>query len=114
LGLATKRGERQRLGGHADEFETAMILTIAPGSVRLDRAVPDYGHMLDGPETVFSRPVRYSSDPASGLDFSATGVRGDPTLADVQVGERLLSEMTRELVEGIGALYPDVIPPLRE
>jgi creatinine amidohydrolase len=111
LGLVAKRGERQRLGGHADEFETAMILAIAPGSVRLDRAAPDYGNMLNEPETVFSRPVRYGADPASGPDFSATGVRGDPTVADVQVGERLLSEMTRELIEGIRALYPDVVPP---
>jgi creatinine amidohydrolase len=108
LGLAVKREARQKLGGHADEIETAMILAISPGSVRLDRAVPDYGHMLDEPKTVFARPVRFSPDPASGPDFSATGARGDPTLAHAALGERLLSEMTRELIEGIRALYPDV------
>jgi creatinine amidohydrolase len=111
LGLAVKREEQQKLGGHADELETAMILAIAPDSVQLDRAVPDYGHMLHEPKTVFSRPVAFSSNAASGPDFSATGARGDPTLADAQLGERLLSEMTRELIEGIRALYPDIVPP---
>jgi creatinine amidohydrolase len=111
LGSAVRRGEQQKLGGHADELETAALLAIAPETVRLDRAVPDYGHMLDEPATVFSRPVRYSSDPASGPDFSATGARGDPTLADAKTGDRLLSEMTRELVEGIRRLYSDVVPP---
>jgi creatinine amidohydrolase len=111
LGLAARRDERQKLGGHADELETAMILAIAPESVRLDRAVPDYGHMLDEPKTVFARPVRFSPDPASGPDFSATGARGDPSLADAALGRRALAEMTRELIEGIRALYPDVVPP---
>jgi creatinine amidohydrolase len=108
LGLAATRAARQKLGGHADEVETSMILAIAPEAVRLDRAATDYGHALEQPQTVFTRPVRYSSDPASGHDFSATGARGDPTLADAELGRRVLAEMTRELVEGIRALYPDV------
>jgi creatinine amidohydrolase len=108
LGLAAARDARQQLGGHADEIETSLMLAIAPDTVRLDRAITDYGHALTAPQTVFSRPVRYSSDPASGFDFSATGARGDPTLANADLGKRVLSEMTRELVEGIRALYPDV------
>lgn len=111
LGLAAAREARQKLGGHADEIETSLMLAIAPDSVRLDRAATDYGHALSAPQTVFSRPVRYSSDPVSGLDFSAAGARGDPTLANAELGKRVLAEMTRELIEGICALYPDVAPP---
>jgi creatinine amidohydrolase len=108
LGLAAERVARQKLGGHADEIETSVMLAIAADAVRLDRAVTDYGHALDARKTVFSQPVRYSSDPAAGLDFSATGARGDPTLANAELGHRVLAEMTRELVEGIRALYPDI------
>ena len=108
LGLAAARKARQELGGHADEIETSLMLAIAPETVQLDRAVTDYGHALTAPQTVFSRPVRYSGDPASGFDFSATGARGDPTLANAGLGKRVLAEMTRELVEGIRVLYPDV------
>lgn len=114
LGLAVARAARQKLGGHADEIETSMLLAIAPQSVRLDRAATDYGHALDEPETVFQSPVRYSGDPASGLDFSATGARGDPTLANAELGKRVLAEMTRELIEGIRALHPDVVPTARD
>jgi creatinine amidohydrolase len=70
--------------------------------------VTDYGHTLREPKTVFYQPVRFSPDATAGLDFSATGARGDPTLANVDLGRRVLVEMTRELVEGIRALYPDV------
>jgi creatinine amidohydrolase len=108
LGLAAERAARQKLGGHADEIETSLMLAIAPDAVRLDRAAPDYGHALDAPKTVFSQPVRYGGDPASGLDFSAKGARGDPTLATAELGRRVLAEMTSELIEGIRALHPDV------
>jgi creatinine amidohydrolase len=108
LGLAVIAEAPQKLGGHADEIETSMILAIAPGMVRREGAATDYGHALNEPKTVFSRPVRYSPNPAAGIDFSLTGARGDPTLADADFGQRVLAEMTRELIDGIRTLYPDV------
>lgn len=114
LGLAVTREARQQLGGHADEIETSLMLAIAPESVRFDRAVTDYGHALNAPQTVFARPVRYCGDPASGVDFSGTGARGDPTLANVEIGKRLLAEMTRELIAGIQELFPDAALPFRD
>jgi len=110
LGLAAQHEAQQKLGGHADEIETSILLAVAPDCVRFDRATTDYGHVLDEPETVLYRPVRFGSDPAAGLDFSATGARGDPTLANAELGKRVLADMTRELIEGIRALYPDVAP----
>jgi creatinine amidohydrolase/Fe(II)-dependent formamide hydrolase-like protein len=73
----------------------------------MDRAAEDYGAMLAEPKTVFRRPTRFSGDPASGPDYSRTGVRGDPTLATAEKGRALLVEMARELIEGLVALYPD-------
>jgi creatinine amidohydrolase len=108
LGRATRGLLHQRLGGHADEEETSLVLAIAPGAVRLDRARPDYGHALGAPQTVFYQPTVFDGDPGSGPDHSATGARGDPTLATREKGQAILAEMARELVEGLAALYPDL------
>jgi creatinine amidohydrolase len=107
LGRETAKRLGQKLGGHGDELETSLVLAIDPDAVRLDRAEPDYGRMLDAPATVFYQPVVFSSDPAAGLDYSKTGVRGDPTLATREKGEAILAAMARELVDGLRALFPD-------
>ena len=108
LGTAVRRGGTQKLGGHGDEWETSCILAIEPALVHMERAVEDYGTMPDEPKTVFRRPTRFSGDPADGPDYSRTGVRGDPSLATAEKGRALLAEMTRELVEGLVALFPDL------
>jgi creatinine amidohydrolase len=93
--------------GHADEEETSMILAIAPDKVRLDRAERDDGNVRDQPRTVFFRPQVFRDDPDGGPDHSATGARGDPTLADAEKGEAALQAMARELIDGLRALFPD-------
>jgi creatinine amidohydrolase len=111
VGRGVRGRLRQRLGGHADELETSLVLAIEPGAVRMERAEPDYGHGLDAPPTVFYRPVIFDGDPGSGPDWSRTGARGDPSLATRETGEAALAEITRELVEGLVALYPDLRRP---
>lgn len=111
LGRRSEQGLEQALGGHADEGETSMILAIEPDSVRMDAAATDYGKMLDAPATVFYQPTVFSGDPNAGIDYSATGARGDPTLASAAKGERILATMTAQLVEGLRALFPDALAP---
>ncbi|MGQ0595140.1 MAG: creatininase family protein [Gammaproteobacteria bacterium] len=108
LGRAVRPRLRQKLGGHADELETSLVLAIEPDAVRMERAEPDYGHAPDAPATVFYQPVVFDVDPGSGPDWSRMGARGDPSLATRETGEAALREITRELVEGLGALYPDL------
>lgn len=107
LGTATRKLAQQKLGGHGDESETSMILAIDRAAVRMDKARTDYGHSLDEPRTVFYQPVVFDGDPASGHDYSATGVKGDPSLATPEKGEAILADMARELVDGLRALYPE-------
>jgi hypothetical protein len=38
----------------------------------------------------------------------APPARGDPSLATCETGEASLEEITRELVDGLLALYPDL------
>jgi creatinine amidohydrolase len=106
LGQAVRRRlSRQKLGGHADQFETSTILAIEPASVDMARAEPDYGNALEQPRTVFYLPTEFRGDPAAGPDYSKTGARGDPTQANAAEGEELLADMAREIAAGITALF---------
>ena len=107
MGRRSKALLRQKLGGHGDEGETSMMLAVAPELVRMERAVVDYGHALDEPQTVFYTPTIFTGDAASGSDYSISGVRGDPTLATREKGEAILADMTGELVDGLRKLFPE-------
>lgn len=109
LGRGLRPRFAQKLGGHGDEVETSMVLAIAPETVRLELAETDYGHALETPATVFYGPTVFDGDPASGPDYSRTGVRGDPTLATAGKGEAILAEMARELADGLRALFPEAL-----
>lgn len=108
LGKASNKLLQQKLGGHGDEHETSLILAIAPEQVDMSKAVEDYGHMLEEPETVFYRPAEFTGDAARGYHYSKTGVRGDPTLATVDKGRAMLADAIDELVAGMRALCPDL------
>ena len=86
------------------EADAVVILPIG-AVVRLDRAVPDYGEMRERPATVIWEPARFTGEAGQGIDTSATGVRGDPTLATAAKGEALLVAMAEELIAGIRALH---------
>jgi creatinine amidohydrolase len=105
MGNATKGLMGQKLGGHADERETSMIMAIAPERVRLERAVEDYANALTQPKTVFYVPTIFRDDPASGPDYSVAGARGDPRGANVEKGRAVLDDMIAELVGGLRKLF---------
>jgi creatinine amidohydrolase len=98
---------RQKLGGHGDEHETSLMLAIKPETVRPARAQVDYGNLLDAPKTVFEVPAIFDPDPASGIDYSAAGIHGDPTLATAEKGRTVLEAVIQDLVEGLRALFPE-------
>jgi len=95
---------KQKLGGHADEMETSLVLAIAPERVRLERAVEDYGNMLAEPNTVFYVPSVFRDAPGAGPDHSVSGVRGDPRAATAEKGRTILAAMVGELVDGLRKL----------
>ena len=110
LGRKTRALMQQKLGGHGDEAETSMMLAIAPDAVRMDRAAVDYGNALDAPSTVFYVPTIFDGEPSSGPDYSASGVRGDPSLASAEKGRAILDDMAAELVSGLRASFPQALP----
>lgn len=106
LGQATDGLLEQRMGGHGDEAETSMILAIEPDRVRMDLAEQDYGGRVDAPDSVFYRPSVFEPGEDAGVDYSKTGVFGDPSLATAEKGRAILDEMARELIDGLRLEHP--------
>ncbi len=71
---------------HADEVETSIMLAVAPESVDMARAAPEY--------PVF--PPTFGSEPIELHEFSKSGVFGDPRPATAEKGEALLSRIVAQ------------------
>jgi creatinine amidohydrolase len=65
---------------HADEVETSFMLALAPATVHMDRAAPEYP----------SFPPTYGAEPIMLHSFCRSGVFGDPTHASAEKGARLI------------------------
>ena len=88
-----KLGE-QAYGSHADEFETARMLAMAPERVAMARAEASPKDAA----FVFHEGPMTPHDPAS-PKYSRSGSFGDPTLATPEKGEALLSAMVDDIME---------------
>jgi creatinine amidohydrolase len=88
---------------HADEFETALYLHLAPERVRMDLAVEDNDRMgtFLSSDSTRNYPVRFS-------DFwgrwTQTGVHGDPTKATPEKGRIIFEAAVNGLVDLVGEL----------
>lgn len=77
---------------HADEVETSMMLALAPGTVKMDRAAPEYPVF---PETFGLEPMLLST-------FNRSGVFGDPRPATAMKGEALIGKIVAESLRLVG------------
>jgi creatinine amidohydrolase len=87
---SARRLQQQRLGTHADEIETSLLLAIDPGRVHLERARPWDGRPLEPPFDPF--------DPAS-PGYSPSGAYGDPTRATAAKGQALAEAILEDILE---------------
>ncbi|HWU63154.1 MAG TPA: creatininase family protein [Ensifer sp.] len=71
---------------HADEVETSFMLALAPETVDMARAAPEYPLF---PATFGMEAMRLS-------DFNASGVFGDPTPATQAKGEALIARVVAQ------------------
>lgn len=71
---------------HADEVETSMLLRLAPETVRMECAEPEYPAF---PELFGHEPMHLSS-------FNRSGVFGDPRPATAEKGEALIAAIASE------------------
>jgi len=82
----------QAFGGHADEIETALMLAIKPSQVHLELAVASVTPIEHG---AFNR-----RDPDA-KNYSPSGVNGDPSLASVAKGQRLLEALVADVIDEV-------------
>jgi creatinine amidohydrolase len=88
--------QEQPYGSHADEMETSLMLVIAPELVDMARATPS-PVSATGPS-----PGALSPDDPSSPNYAPSGSFGDPTLASVEKGSRLLAAILEDLLEAAG------------
>jgi len=94
VAAGVERSVTQQLrGSHADETETSMMLYLAPERVDMHKAVKDDQPCVG--EGGFSRL------PGDKGVYSASGVWGDATLAEVGKGERLVDAIVDGIVQDI-------------
>lgn len=84
----------QPKGSHADEYETSLLMAIAPEVVRGDRLAAEIPERPDSPGVFV--PSAYRREPGPG--YSATGVYGDATLASPEKGARIIEALVEDLV----------------
>ncbi|MGQ0576785.1 MAG: mycofactocin biosynthesis peptidyl-dipeptidase MftE [Pseudonocardia sp.] len=85
---------------HAGRTETSIMLALAPGLVRLDRAAAG----VTGSLSELMPALRAGGVAA----VSVNGVLGDPAGASAAEGEELLAEMAAALAAGLTRWSPDV------
>ena len=95
--------------GHACEFETSLVLAIAPELVDMSRAPKSDGiqhraailrsDIFQPAPATFYRPFH---------ELTRHGVFGKPTLASAEKGERILSVTVAALKELVIGLWPDI------
>ncbi|HXX39951.1 MAG TPA: creatininase family protein [bacterium] len=95
----------QPAGTHADEYETSLLLAIAPDAVRMERAARDIPSRLALPGVFVATTLHRTSQPNS----SGTGVYGDATLATREKGERIVAALVDALVAAAQALQAQAL-----
>jgi creatinine amidohydrolase len=93
-GRAVQALLEQPAGSHADEYETSLLLAIAPEAVRQDRAVREIPDRPRLRGLFVPMPLRAPESAQPGR----AGVYGDATLASREKGERILAAVIPALV----------------
>jgi creatinine amidohydrolase len=92
----------RRVSMHAGHAETAIILALAPETVRMDRAAANYAPDFDCPTlSADGRPAAAWT----ARDFGPSGVIGDPTGATAEQGHAILDSLATSWSRAIGELH---------
>jgi creatinine amidohydrolase len=100
---------QQPKGSHADEYETSVMLSIAPDVVRRDKLVAEMPDRPDSPGLFV--PFAYHREPGPG--HSDTGVYGDATLATKDKGDRIVDAVVENVVQAADRLRSAPLPAPR-
>lgn len=85
----------QSAGGHADEIETSIMLTLKPEAVHMERAVAGLDTKVAGP----LQPLN-----SEHANYCPSGSIGDPTRASAEKGKLLLDAILADTCEAVDSL----------
>lgn len=89
---AIRKLKQQKLGSHADEIETSMMLYIAPEIVRMNKAIADEHPSLS------SGGLSRNSQAKTGV-YSPTGAWGNPSLVSKEKGKMITESYLRFILD---------------
>jgi creatinine amidohydrolase len=108
--VAEKILEEEQLGGiHADELETSVMLAIKPDTVKMNKAVKEIPIRFKKMKEYVKLGTRAKSDISFGWfrlneTLTKSGVIGDPTLASLEKGEKIIKGSVDTFVEFLAEL----------
>lgn len=94
---ARARVMRQQAGSHADEIETSIMLAIDREAVNLEHARPSQTGRG-------SNAGKLSPDDQSSANYSESGSIGDPRLANIESGRRLIAAILEDMQATVDAV----------
>jgi len=97
VGVSMKFGiTPEESGAHAGEWETSIMLHLAPELVHMDAAAPGYtGDMAEGVQRVLRDGVSLD-------ELAANGVMGDPRKAQAKHGQQYIDALTNVALRVLG------------
>jgi creatinine amidohydrolase len=95
--------QEQKFGYHANEAETALLLALAPQTVKMERAVCEYSGRVDDPGEL--RPEQgVATRSWVSQDLSKSGVMGDAPAGTAEKGRRWFELSAVGLAKEIGRI----------
>lgn len=87
-----------KIGSHANEHETSMLLAIDAAVVRMENAAPEIHPWMTRRTAAVREPGPLYREPEGIVGYSPSGVIGDPTRATREKGEAILQAMAADVV----------------
>jgi len=94
--------KEKKLAMHAGHAETAIMLALAPDTVRMDRAVTNYPPVFGSP---LLSPDGRPACAWSARDFGPSGIIGDPLPATAEQGHAILDSLATSWAAAITELH---------
>jgi creatinine amidohydrolase len=104
LRQAAQAVRQQDGGGHADEIETSMMLSVDPSSVDMKRAARDFTPAPAGDTFALTRQRGGQGT------YSPTGVWGDPSLATREKGRAIVDALVSAILQDVEELRVAPLP----
>lgn len=99
IGHAADDVIENKIGSHANEHETSMLLAIDESVVHMERAVVEIQPWMLKKSAPVRKPAPLTRAPGALGDYCPSGVIGDPTRATRAKGEMILRAMTDDVVQ---------------